>query len=114
MTHAKMTQTEMTQADPNAKGATPRPWRVALSLFTVIPAGVPGAIRRDAAARALPWLPAVGALLAAIAAGAMLAVQAGRPSHSPPPLAAPPARAGPRLPPRPPPPAGPAHTPPRP
>ncbi len=77
MTHAKMTQTEMTQADPNAKVATPRPWRVALSLFTVIPAGVPGAIRRDAAARALPWLPAVGALLAAIAAGAMLAVQAG-------------------------------------
>jgi len=78
MTHAKMTQTEMTQADPNAKVATPRPWRVALSLFTVIPAGVPGAIRRDAAARALPWLPAVGALLAAIAAGAMLAVQARR------------------------------------
>jgi adenosylcobinamide-GDP ribazoletransferase len=77
MTHAKMTQTEMTQADPNAKVATPRPWRVALSLFTVIPAGVPGAIRRDAAARALPWLPAVGALLAAIAAGVMLAVQAG-------------------------------------
>src|SRR5260370_16414831 len=97
MTHAKMTQTEMTQADPNAKVATPRPWRVALSLFTVIPAGVPGAIRRDAAARALPWLPAVGALLAAIAAGAMLAVQAGRPFPAPPPPARPPP------PPRPPP-----------
>ena len=55
----------------------PGPWRVALSLFTVIPAGVPGAIRRDAAARALPRLPAVGALVAVIAAGAMLAVQAG-------------------------------------
>jgi adenosylcobinamide-GDP ribazoletransferase len=55
----------------------PRPWRVALSLFTVIPAGVPSAIRRNAAARALPWLPVVGALVSAIAAGVMLAVQAG-------------------------------------
>src|SRR5260370_10165510 len=96
MTHAKMTQTEMTQADPNAKVATPRPWRVALSLFTVIPAGVPGAIRRDAAARALPWLPAVGALLPAIAAAAMLAVQAARPSQAPPPLPPPRAAPGPR------------------
>jgi adenosylcobinamide-GDP ribazoletransferase len=50
---------------------------VALSLFTVIPAGVRGVIRRDSAAKALPWLPAVGALLAALASGAMLAVQAG-------------------------------------
>ncbi len=56
--------------------AAPRAWRVALSLFTVIPARVPGSIRRDAAARALPWLPAVGAALAAIAAGVMLAAQA--------------------------------------
>jgi adenosylcobinamide-GDP ribazoletransferase len=66
-----------TQPSASTGPGAPRPWRVALSLFTVIPAGVPGAIRRDAAARALPWLPAVGALLAAIAAGAMLAVQAG-------------------------------------
>src|SRR5260370_7500361 len=101
MTHAKMTQTEMTQADPNAKVATPRPWRVALSLFTVIPAGVPGAIRLDAAARALPWLPAVGALLAAIAAGAMLAVRPARPSPPPPP---PPPPLRPPPPPPPPPP----------
>jgi adenosylcobinamide-GDP ribazoletransferase len=43
----------------------------------VIPAGVPGVIRRDAAARALPWLPAVGALLAMAASGVLLAVQAG-------------------------------------
>jgi adenosylcobinamide-GDP ribazoletransferase len=67
----------MTPPSANTGTAAPRPWRVALSMFSVIPAGVPGAIRRDAAARALLWLPAVGALLAAIAAGAMLAVQAG-------------------------------------
>jgi adenosylcobinamide-GDP ribazoletransferase len=60
-----------------ARTRAPRPWRVALSLFTVIPADVPGAIRRDMAAKALPWLPAVGAMVAAIAAGAMFAVQAG-------------------------------------
>jgi len=65
------------QAGVPARARAPRPWRVALSLFTVIPAGVPGAIRRDMAAKALPWLPAVGAMVAAIAAGAMLAVQAG-------------------------------------
>ncbi|MDX6392757.1 MAG: adenosylcobinamide-GDP ribazoletransferase [Streptosporangiaceae bacterium] len=65
------------QASMTARARAPRPWRVALSLFTVIPAGVPGAIRRDMAAKALPWLPAVGALVAAVAAGAMLAVQAG-------------------------------------
>jgi adenosylcobinamide-GDP ribazoletransferase len=65
------------QASMTARARAPRPWRVALSLFTVIPAGVPGAIRRDMAAKALPWLPAVGAMVAAIAAGAMLAVQAG-------------------------------------
>jgi adenosylcobinamide-GDP ribazoletransferase len=59
------------------RARAPRPWRVALSLFTVIPAAVPGAIRRDMAAKALPWLPAVGAMVAAIAAGAMFAVQAG-------------------------------------
>ena len=64
------------QPNANARG-TPRPWRVALSLFTVIPAGAGASIRRDTAARALPWLPVVGALIAAIAAGAMLAVQAG-------------------------------------
>src|ERR1017187_9336779 len=64
-------------ATVNARARAPRPWRVALSLFTVIPADVPGAIRRDMAAKALPWLPAVGAMVAAIAAGAMFAVQAG-------------------------------------
>src|ERR1039457_7402928 len=64
-----------------ARTRAPRPWRVALSLFTVIPAGVPGTIRRDMAAKALPWLPAVGAMVAAIAAGAMFAVQAGGPAQ---------------------------------
>jgi adenosylcobinamide-GDP ribazoletransferase len=69
---------EPNRTEPIAKARmrAPRPARVALSLFTVIPAGVTGTIRRDTAARALPWLPAVGALVAAIAAGAMLAVQA--------------------------------------
>ncbi len=55
---------------------------MALSLFTVIPAGAGASIRRDTAARALPWLPVVGALIAAIAAGAMLAVQAGGQSEA--------------------------------
>src|ERR1039457_3569710 len=68
------------QATVNARARAPRPWRVALSLFTVIPADVPGAIRRDMAAKALPWLPAVGAMVAAIAAGAMFAGQAGGPA----------------------------------
>jgi adenosylcobinamide-GDP ribazoletransferase len=72
------TGTEPARAEPiaEARVRAPRPGRVALSLFTVIPAGVTGTIRRDVAARAVPWLPAVGALVAAIAAGAMLAVQA--------------------------------------
>jgi adenosylcobinamide-GDP ribazoletransferase len=77
MTQPETTRPGTTQPNANAGVARPRPWRVALSLFTIIPAGVPGVIRRDAAAGALRWLPAVGALLAAIAAGAMLAVQAG-------------------------------------
>src|ERR1035438_6645738 len=71
------TQAGQTPTSVNARARAPRPWRVALSLFTVLPAGVPGAIRRDTAAKALPWLPAVGAMVAAIAAGAMFAVQAG-------------------------------------
>jgi adenosylcobinamide-GDP ribazoletransferase len=54
-----------------------RSWRVAVNLFTVIPAPVPGEIRKDAAARALPWLPVVGVPVAAVAAGVLLGVQAG-------------------------------------
>jgi adenosylcobinamide-GDP ribazoletransferase len=54
-----------------------RSWRVAVNLFTVVPAPVPGEIRKDAAARALPWLPVVGVPVAAVAAGVLLGVQAG-------------------------------------
>jgi adenosylcobinamide-GDP ribazoletransferase len=50
-------------------------------MFTVIPAGVGGEIRRPAAAKGVRWLPVVGAPLAAIAAGALLAVESG--GHSP-------------------------------
>jgi adenosylcobinamide-GDP ribazoletransferase len=50
-------------------------WRVALSLFTVIPAAVTGEVRRETAARAILWLPVVGALAAVMAAAALLAVE---------------------------------------
>jgi adenosylcobinamide-GDP ribazoletransferase len=58
------------------------PLRNALSLFTVIPVrAVPG-ISKDEAARAVLWLPVVGALLAVPAAAVLLAVDAG--GHSTP------------------------------
>lgn len=50
-------------------------WRVALSLFTVIPAAVTGEVRRETAARAILWLPVVGVLAAAVAGAALLAVE---------------------------------------
>jgi adenosylcobinamide-GDP ribazoletransferase len=57
--------------------AGPAALRVALSLFSAIPVrAVPG-ISRDDAARAVLWLPVVGALLAVPAAGVLLAVEAG-------------------------------------
>jgi adenosylcobinamide-GDP ribazoletransferase len=52
-------------------------WRAALSTFTVIPAGGPRMIDPETASRITMWLPPVGALLAAPAAGIMLAVEAG-------------------------------------
>jgi len=58
-----------------------RAWRAALNLFTVIPAPVPGEIRKDAAARAVIWLPVVGLLIAVVAAGVLLGVEAS--GHSP-------------------------------
>ncbi len=61
----------MTQAPPA------RAWLVALNLFTVIPAPVHGQIGQDQAARAVRWLPAVGALIAAGAAGVLLGAEAG-------------------------------------
>ena len=55
----------------------PGGWRVALSLFTVLPSGAGGDLAEGAAARAAYWLPAVGLLLGVLAAGAMVLVQAG-------------------------------------
>jgi adenosylcobinamide-GDP ribazoletransferase len=54
----------------------PPAWRVALSLFTTIPAGVDGVLDDAVAARAILWLPAVGLLLGGIGAGVLLAVGA--------------------------------------
>ena len=51
-------------------------WRTALSLFTIIPAGV-AQIGRAEAARAMRWLPAVGALAGLAGAGVLLAARAG-------------------------------------
>jgi adenosylcobinamide-GDP ribazoletransferase len=52
----------------------PPAWRVALSLFTAIPAGVGGVLDDNVAARAILWLPGVGLLLGGIGAGVVLAV----------------------------------------
>jgi adenosylcobinamide-GDP ribazoletransferase len=52
----------------------PPAWRVALSLFTTIPAGVSGMLDDDVAARAILWLPAIGLLLGGIGACVVLAV----------------------------------------
>jgi len=51
----------------------PPAWRVALSLFTAIPAGVDGVLDDDVAARAILWLPGVGLLLGGIGACVVLA-----------------------------------------
>jgi adenosylcobinamide-GDP ribazoletransferase len=67
------------EQDHRRTGAPPRApsWRVALSLFTVIPAGVGGDLDEGAAARAVFWLPAIGAGLGLAGAGAMVFVAAG-------------------------------------
>lgn len=44
----------------------PPAWRVAMSLFTTIPAGVNGALDDEVAARAVLWLPGIGLLLGGI------------------------------------------------
>jgi adenosylcobinamide-GDP ribazoletransferase len=76
----------MTQAPPARQD---RPWqasltalRDALGLFTILPVRAAPEIGRREAARAVLWLPAVGALLAVPAAGVLLAVEAG--GHSAP------------------------------
>ncbi len=58
-----------------SRAAAAPAWRVALSLFTVIPAAVTGEVRRETAARAVLWLPAVGILAAVPAAAALLAAE---------------------------------------
>jgi adenosylcobinamide-GDP ribazoletransferase len=63
------------RADSPGSGARREPWRVALSLFTVIPVGGGPDLDEAVAARAVYWLPAVGLLLGAVAAGAMVLVQ---------------------------------------
>jgi adenosylcobinamide-GDP ribazoletransferase len=65
----------MTQAPPGLAGLAPL--RTALGLFSVVPVRPAGTIGRDDAARAVLWLPVVGALLALPAAGVLLAVEAG-------------------------------------
>jgi adenosylcobinamide-GDP ribazoletransferase len=52
-------------------------WRVALSLFTVIPAGVGGDLDDAAAARAVFWLPVLGAGLGLAASAVLVFVAAG-------------------------------------
>lgn len=51
-------------------------WRVALSLFTAIPAGGGADLGEGEAAAAVLWMPAVGLLLGGIGAGLMLAAGA--------------------------------------
>jgi adenosylcobinamide-GDP ribazoletransferase len=53
-------------------------WRVALSLFTVIPAGVGGDLDDAAAVRAVYWLPALGAALGLAGSAALVFVAAGQ------------------------------------
>jgi len=52
-------------------------WRVALSLFTVIPAGGSTELGEGEAAAAVLWLPAVGLLLGGLSGGVMLAIMLG-------------------------------------
>ena len=52
----------------------PPAWRVAVSLFTTIPAGVGGMLDDEAAARAILWLPAIGLLAGGTGAGVLFAV----------------------------------------
>ena len=67
---------------PGRPGTGPRPrtpsWRVALSLFTVIPAGVGGDLDEGTAARAVFWLPVIGAGLGLAGGAAMVFVAAGQ------------------------------------
>ena len=63
-------------APPPAPGAPA--WRVALSLFTVVPAGVGGDLDDAAAVRAVYWLPVLGAGLGLAGSAALVFVAAGQ------------------------------------
>lgn len=54
----------------------PAPWRAAVSMFTIVPVGGPAQVDRTMAAGIVLWLPVIGVVLGAVAAGAMLAVEA--------------------------------------
>ncbi|MHB1430695.1 MAG: adenosylcobinamide-GDP ribazoletransferase [Streptosporangiaceae bacterium] len=56
------------------RAAWTQSWWAALGMFTVIPVP-PTSLERDAAGRAVRWLPAVGLLVAVPAAGVLLAVE---------------------------------------
>jgi adenosylcobinamide-GDP ribazoletransferase len=51
----------------------PPAWRVAVSLFTTIPAGIGEVLDDEVAARAILWLPAIGLLAGGAGAGVLLA-----------------------------------------
>ena len=57
---------------------SPPAWRVALSLFTVLPAGVGGDLDEGAATRAVFWLPVIGAGLGLAGGAVMVFVAAGQ------------------------------------
>ena len=64
-------------APPPPRAPGTRAWRVALSLFTVIPAGVGSDLDEGAAARAVFWLPVLGAGLGLAGSAVMVFVAAG-------------------------------------
>ena len=65
-----------TAAPPPSAPRAPA-WRVALSLFTVIPAGVGDSLDEGAAVRAVFWLPVLGAGLGQAGSAVMVFVAAG-------------------------------------
>ncbi|MGH3070480.1 MAG: adenosylcobinamide-GDP ribazoletransferase, partial [Streptosporangiaceae bacterium] len=66
-----------TAAPPPSAPRVPA-WRVALSLFTVIPAGVRDSLDEGAAVRAVFWLPVLGAGLGLAGSAVMVFVAAGK------------------------------------
>ena len=52
-------------------------WRAAVTMFTVVPVAGAADVGRDDAGRSVLWLPVLGGALGAVAAGALLACEAG-------------------------------------